>query len=431
MSSSLQECPRHFTRKPTDIIRSGLIVASDIWLHLTVTTTEGLGSGDPAPLWSRRLSDDCLRASDVRHLDSLQVPLNDEGCYMRLDLLSDATEAYATAEGVSSIHAVGEIYLDENSWMSVLLDVDATEYSGPFVASSLGVKTTCKPITQDCQVVSGLSYDCSDRSFTGAVANPLSLALSDITSGEQSREPFEWFVAASASGEDGAFEAYDEDAGVMLTNSESRLFTILSCSSEVYNVNYYRSNGAIHHTHISRTDNQTNTLVLGAIFPGLVEGYAGFGSTLLESGMHDAAHSSRSSQQLADAFGLVFSKTAIASAAGSLVPAHKAPNGLTASTVTRVPRAPFLLLVIANIIYAATGLILGITAFLLCGLNEDVQNVQARLNIFGLVARAFEPGQQRKPATHIRDLFSKSDNPTQQKRVRIVHTEEGGWSWET
>jgi hypothetical protein len=161
----------------------------------------------------------------------------------------------------------------------------------------------------------------------------------------------------------------------------------------------------------------------------LVEGYAGFGSDILANDFSSSALVAKTAKQLAHAWAQSFSDITIASAAGIL---HPISIKQETHIITAVPKAPFLMLWAASLIYTVFALGLAFTAVRNVLARPGVRDVQARMSIMAITSQAVELDKYALSARSTNNLFrtaEKSDDYS--NRVSIHRTLNGGWSWET
>ena len=93
--------------------------------------------------------------------------------------------------------------------------------------------------------------------------------------------------------------------------------------------------------------------------------------------------------------------------------------------VTRVPVAPFLALVLLNLLYAAAGVSLTLIALLAIVRGHSVRDAQARLSVAAVVAESFESPALGDNATCIDDLYAERRGMAT-RRVALGRREDGG-----
>lgn len=161
----------------------------------------------------------------------------------------------------------------------------------------------------------------------------------------------------------------------------------------------------------------------------MIEGYEGFGKSILADRFTTSAMASKSKTDLERGWAQAFANLTISSAAGIM---SEISITQELNVVTMVPKAAILTLWAATVIYGVFALGLAVTATRNVYARPDVREVQARMGFMGLVAHILEVRHGRMPARSTDDLFRKvvqKDDYT--NRVRVVKTSTGGWAWET
>lgn len=153
----------------------------------------------------------------------------------------------------------------------------------------------------------------------------------------------------------------------------------------------------------------------------MIEGYDGFDINDLTTEFNARAIQSKTTQELAQNWAESFAKLAISSSVGIM---EQVPITQTFSTITAVPRAPFILLGIAAFLYGAVGLGLMMAAIRTVVARPDVCDVQARMEISGLVSATLEHEKDVNDADSLEKL------PGDNHHVGIYKTASGGYKWE-
>ena len=132
-----------------------------------------------------------------------------------------------------------------------------------------------------------------------------------------------------------------------------------------------------------------------------------FGYAHLSQGLQLAAATTNTSEDLANGFAKTYDETMTALPAGTLVgrPAENATKRVT-TLVTRVSKAPFLALVILDLLYASVGIVLTIIALVALSSGSGVRDAQARLSVAAVVAECFENPALGHDATHVDELYA-------------------------
>jgi len=151
------------------------------------------------------------------------------------------------------------------------------------------------------------------------------------------------------------------------------------------------------------------------------------GGENLGVGLVLAASSAKDSGDFAAKFATAYDQTVLGLPAGALLERLALSQSLrTTKLVTRVPRAPFIALIVLDIVLATLGIVLASWAIVLCR-RYGVRDVQARLNIGGLVVECFErkDGTDGQVARSVDDLYAERRGMGT-GRVAIVRVDAGG-----
>ena len=175
---------------------------------------------------------------------------------------------------------------------------------------------------------------------------------------------------------------------------------------------------------ISKSDLLNNT----AAVPFVSAMSQGFGYGQLQQGIERAAATGTSAPEIADAFASTYDHIMVALPAGVLL--HRPADSKTGSfrsnvLVTRLPKAPFLALLLLNLLYACVGLVLMITALSALFFGEEVRDAQARLSVAAVVAECFESPALGEDAITIDDLYAERRG-LKTRRVAITKRDGGG-----
>ncbi|MDI1490433.1 MAG: hypothetical protein OHK93_001636 [Ramalina farinacea] len=214
-----------------------------------------------------------------------------------------------------------------------------------------------------------------------------------------------------------ASTSYSEDTPEYYNNQGSNLFNdldlaglpgtglggIMSCQTQLSDVLYNYSSSIPKITIVRSTPlNRSAPL----IFLGPLSNSYGFQQ--LYTGINTAAANASTPDELASLFATAYDQTIIAMPAGTFthLPPVTIPTGTMQYQVTRVPRAPFLALVILDLIYAVLGIALTIMALVVVAKGDGVRDAQARLSIGALVAESFESPVLGEDARDVSELFA-------------------------
>lgn len=326
-----------------------------------------------------------------------------------------------------------------------------------YTASTIGVQTSCKPISQLCQlsapVGAATPYNCSSGFYgdlqsitlnstaTSWKANDEHLVFgadflddnftqpyNNYSSQEDRRDisvspghnlPSSWYMAVAFRLDFGVKSSnIPNDPEITIPVHGGAAF-ILRCQVATYEVKYTSFNGSL--SHVSTTlANGSVAWLYNSVIPA-----PGTPSIMITQGT-DIAIMGNSSAEIASNWGTQFSRVAVS----ILAPVYEGRPNLAESTIrsailTRVPRAPLLGIVVLNIVFATFGLLLGCMAFV--SNSESVAAVAGGLSIDGLVASIFEDDGGMVEGAEIEKCFSEN---VQGGAVRIGLHEERPGQWD-
>ena len=144
-----------------------------------------------------------------------------------------------------------------------------------------------------------------------------------------------------------------------------------------------------------------------------------WGDEQLYQGLQQSVVSAETSEDLASSFATVYDQTlvAIPVAALNALPAVNTTRRVQ-TQVARVQRAPFVCLLLLNLLYAGVGIVLTGTALVavrfggprvgegVIGGGGGVRDAQARLSVAAIVAESFEAPNLGEDAKSVDDLFA-------------------------
>ena len=152
----------------------------------------------------------------------------------------------------------------------------------------------------------------------------------------------------------------------------------------------------------------------------MIDGYDGFdlidlatefNAKAVQSNIHTLAHNWAES----------FAKLAISSSTGLM---QQIPVTQNFSTITTVPQSPLILLGIASFLYGVLALALFLNAIRVAASVAGVRDVQARMEVSGLVSAVLEPEKSGLSVERLEELLSDDS------RVSIYQTGTGGYKWD-
>ena len=167
-----------------------------------------------------------------------------------------------------------------------------------------------------------------------------------------------------------------------------------------------------------------------------------WGDEQLWEGLTQSFVGAETSEDLSSSFATVYDQTLVAIPAGVLnaLPVVNATQRVQ-TQVTRMQKAPFVCLLLLNLLYAGVGIVLTATALAAVGFGwprvgkggigeggsggGGVRDAQARLSIAAVVAESFEALDLGEDAKSVDDLFAERRGRVT-KRVALVTAQGGG-----
>ncbi|KAL9107527.1 MAG: hypothetical protein Q9227_007629 [Pyrenula ochraceoflavens] len=429
-------------------ILSLLIILADTWLHLTTETVSITWSLNSANADDASLKDFGLSLADQGTLELITTDSFDHGwstvlseshgCFDTSRLpcsidtqFEDAGAPLQNFQGVMQILAntSNEFRLQTSNYRNEAITYvipaavpASSEFEIDFTGITYGASTTCKPMSAKCglkqQDDTGFNweFDCSKQhsSFKhkqnakqGSLLYENHTLYSDDSyaksipwdfqiSGEisQGNENGEWFPTKNMVNP--AFPAVvmvSENNPGLSQNSDSDIVDIgqlaqamiAFCKHTIFDVHYSYTN-ATYSVIDTKVSNQTVADITN--IPLML----GHPQHYIESQV-DAIMSSSNSTQIVGNYSLTYSQASMAILAGVLDPAAASSIQFRRDIlVTRVPKAPLFTLIALNLLFAALGLVLTLSALqtLIGGHDGAVADVKARLGVAGLTAECFE-----------------------------------------
>lgn len=202
----------------------------------------------------------------------------------------------------------------------------------------------------------------------------------------------------------------------------SVLASVLTYNVSVLDATYDQVNGSIQRFKISPSNISTTNAIASAVT------VTGFGLSNQILTMQVESSVALSAQNLADRFAKSLSITILSEAAGSVlsypvVAAQRRSDLL----VTRLPKAPFFLLIGTNFCFPILGLVLTILA---ARTTEDARQVRCRLSVAGVVASRFDTKQSRLPVNNAEELFGEFNGKTHVARTGFNRSISGGFKFQ-
>ncbi|KAL8857190.1 MAG: hypothetical protein Q9178_006245 [Gyalolechia marmorata] len=131
-------------------------------------------------------------------------------------------------------------------------------------------------------------------------------------------------------------------------------------------------------------------------------------------------------EDVAAQWGLTYDQTLLIQGYNMLIdlPAHNISREID-TQVTRIPRAPFITLIILDLLYALIGTYLAIKAFIVKRQNPDVIDAQVKLSTLAVVAESFENPAWGDDAKNVEMLFAERRGEST-RRIALTRRKGGG-----
>lgn len=209
--------------------------------------------------------------------------------------------------------------------------------------------------------------------------------------------------------------------------SDYEIWFLLGCEVTVYNLTYSWINSSLTFGNLTVSSDDIAALtrygLLGDSTPDTT-GIApnGIAFPELAHAVTVAVAQSNSSDQLASNYAQYLSKMMLAFSATAWEPIPNAAEQIRRNVlVARVPKAPLFTLVSLCLLFVLLRAIMSIVG--LTSQSRQTQDVQARLNVFGIIASRFE-GAERVEAP-----VNSMDGRSSGTRIGMVRSEQGGWTY--
>ncbi|KAI4109860.1 MAG: hypothetical protein LQ339_001644 [Xanthoria mediterranea] len=204
------------------------------------------------------------------------------------------------------------------------------------------------------------------------------------------------------------------------------LFTsILSCTTVLSDVKYSSINGSV--------KDDTWTAMSQSASPAFVipiGNYLKAAWAQVQQGAQDAIGNATSAEEVASTWAKTYDQVVISLGASSGMLLNLPPLSAIQSTttqVTRIPRAPFITLVVLDLVYAIIGTYLMVAALIAVRKGNGVRDAQARLSTLAVVAESFESPALGDDARDINMLFAERRGRGEStRRVALVRRNGGG-----
>lgn len=352
----------------------------------------------------------------------------------------ETSEAFWTLNNLSTHSAVSTFQQREDTY--AYLTVPNIARGVDYETNTYAIKTKCAVTPEACSIgcyamddsgyveldaTCGENFQESligDSSIAGDVNTSLIYLSNNNPETAQSvaytrANPFSFAILAMSKSFNTGLQS---DAEHFLTCSgaggESYVVWMATCDATIYDVRYRWTNGTFDGV-VSM--NLSSTKVAGTLSTPFA---TTLGRTTLFN-MALTAFGEGNAVAVANTFSLVFSKTALALAAGVMTRTQNVDQG-EVLIGARVEKAPLYTLLCFNLLYVVLAVAFAVLA-LLSGPSR-LQDIQARLSVVGLTAQCFEGERVELPVNKLSELFAESDGDVVQ-RVGVVQTSEGGWKY--
>ena len=298
-----------------------------------------------------------------------------------------------------------------------------------FTATSFGMHTTCRPITEACglgQSNDTFVYNCLNGTFAGnlsiqSVGLPQGYFI-DFNTSQLSQggvnNPFDYAVTSFYQTAANPVTNIAEDPDVVMYPSDF-LAVILTCRVTLLDVEYDMVEGNV----TRLTTRTSNTSVANVLVPALEN--TSFGWSSLSSALQIASVVAEDAQDLANQFAMGYSKVALSIGASSILRTPATAAQVRSSIlVAKVPKAPLLLLLIVNLAFVVMGFVLAIMA---ARTSQEAHEVQSRFTIAGIVANMFEGEKAGRATGAVERLFGEYWEGSNTNKVGVDRTSKGGY----
>ncbi|KAH8594547.1 hypothetical protein B0O99DRAFT_742052 [Bisporella sp. PMI_857] len=414
------------------ILLSALVLATDTWLHFTTITVRfwQVVPALDAPTVGFGVYPNC---TDILQPYSISCNLNNPASGMVL-LQNDPVKVLSNVSDsmLVQIHTVGaNHYAYMTRPKSVQLD------SLDYTAKTYAIQSYCTPVTSQCinpENVAGVStpYKCPfafEGKVNTAVGAQNSVAMAyftdssgqdNSTSGENTNNPYYYAAMVLVNMRNPRTAGQSSDPEVVEGGHGGATIVGLFCNATTYDVEYSSVNGTITRFVTYPSNSSITNIVQGT------QALTDVGKANLVQAA-SVAGLGQSAQDISDAFALSYSQTALAAASGAFEPRDALEmQSRNEILVARVPKAPLMALVIANLLLVLLGIILTIIALLV--VQGETGEVQARLSIPAVMAAYLEGDRVRVPVKDVEDMFEErrgNGGP----RIGLSKSQEGGWSF--
>ncbi|THV71581.1 hypothetical protein D6D28_04326 [Aureobasidium pullulans] len=433
-----------------------IVFIADTWLHVTTKTVNFVDvqplQGSGLPSYGFALSDNCTKTNNSAPAQWQLLAATNGSCsieyYNNGPVLNEGSRVLSVLNNASQLTTV-----------STFGDVTPYTYLGAppsmvlpnqdYTATTFGALTQCRPISKECNLnpfsFVSTNFICSPTFKGDVTLAPWqmnyfldgALTQNDTFYGVSNPYHMGWAALTNPQG-GGTLVTGNGDGGGTPLDPEivvpraGGIAFVLACNTTIYDIEYDSVNGTITRFVTQKSNNSVaNIAQLTSEFmmrmgTGDASGYPTPGYFYLAQAASLATFSS-SAQQLADKMALAYSRAAMSIFTAAVVPVPAlAAQSRTQTLVARVSVAPLFTLVLANLMFVILGILL--TCVTVWASNDDVNDVQARLSLTGLVADRFEGSQGQQAVKDMEDLFEEYEGQSS-ARIGIVPSPEGGYAY--
>jgi len=457
---------------------SYLIWAADTWFHVSISTvpfSQTSRSEAVSNAFGSHIAPKC-----IGWFNDITIPGFDPNHESQSKCLAAyigmmSGDAYQIVNNVSDTHRVltSSLHGARFSYLAPANPPPGLD----FKTSTFAISSTCQPISKHCDLTDNgnfsfpFRYDCSpsfrgkssisytpnpthgedvntgyplgcEANASGCVAFSADISLMNITG------PASWTLPANISrtnaytnpfyaGVLGQFQSQMGSRG----SSQNPLVSdpqivegasggfygfILGCNITVYNLTYSWANDSMISYELETSDDDISQLMREG-FQTNANGGAALSQLSYSTTL--AYLQSNTSQQLADNYAKQFEKNMLALSGNIWKPLSNIEEQVRHNLlVARVPKAPLFTLILLCLLFVALGLAL--FAIAVKSQNANARNVQARLNVFGIIASRFESAERANaPLRKLEDMFEEQSGKSLSTRIRIERSSEGGWAY--
>lgn len=274
-----------------------------------------------------------------------------------------------------------------------------------FTVTTFGAHTTCKAMTRQCHLDNYLG-DARPECRVGNTENPALKwqlayfqddAMTDLNTSKGVQNPFHfrWFASVNTGN---VKKIENPEVESTAAGSGHGMTFLLFCHVDVYDITYDFVNGSVTRFDTKRS-NESVTNIMQATMSTVQDPLKPY----LQQAASYAA-TTYTVNELESFLSLSYSKAAMSAFSQVLqrqptIHAHIRRSFI----VARIPKSALWCLIVANLLFAATGAVLAI--IVLATPNQETRDAQARLSVAGIIADQFEQTFTTEPVEKIEQLF--------------------------